>query len=53
MNIAVHIEPANGAPPEVEYKWDADTDTAVPPARRGLADKALPPVRLCVTPECL
>ena len=26
MNIAVHIEPANGAPPEVEYKWDADTD---------------------------
>ena len=26
MNIAVHIEPASGAPPEVEYKWDADTD---------------------------
>jgi hypothetical protein len=26
VNIAVHIEPASGAPPEVEYKWDADTD---------------------------
>src|SRR5262249_24948580 len=26
VNIAVQLEPANGAPPEVEYKWDADTD---------------------------
>ena len=26
MNIAVQLEPANGTPPEVEYKWDADTD---------------------------
>ena len=26
MNIAVHIEPANGAPAEVEYRWDPDTD---------------------------
>ena len=26
MNIAVQLEPANGSPPEVEYKWDADTD---------------------------
>jgi hypothetical protein len=26
VNIAVQLEPANGTPPEVEYKWDADTD---------------------------
>jgi hypothetical protein len=26
VNIAVQVEPANGSPPEVEYKWDADTD---------------------------
>ena len=26
MNIAVQIEPAAGAPPEVEYRWDPDTD---------------------------
>ena len=26
MNIAVQVEPANGAPPEVEYRWDPDTD---------------------------
>ena len=26
MNIAVQLHPASGSPPEVEYKWDADTD---------------------------
>jgi hypothetical protein len=26
VNIAVQLEPANGTLPEVEYKWDADTD---------------------------
>ena len=26
MNVAVHIEPASGAIPGVEYRWDADTD---------------------------
>ena len=26
MNIAVQVEPAAGAPPEVEYRWDPDTD---------------------------
>ena len=26
MNIAVQVEPTDGSPPEVEYKWDADTD---------------------------
>jgi hypothetical protein len=26
VNIAVQIEPASGAPPEVEYRWDPDTD---------------------------
>jgi hypothetical protein len=26
VNIAVQLEPATEAPPEVEYKWDADTD---------------------------
>ena len=26
MSVAVHIEPAPDVPPEVEYRWDADTD---------------------------
>lgn len=26
VNIAVQIEPAAGAPPAVEYRWDTDTD---------------------------
>lgn len=26
MNIDVHLEPASGTPPEVEYTWDPDTD---------------------------
>ena len=26
MSITVQIEPASGAPPEVEYRWDPDTD---------------------------
>ena len=26
MNIAVQLQPATRLPPEVEYKWDADTD---------------------------
>lgn len=26
MNIAVQLEPWAGAPPAVEYRWDADTD---------------------------
>ena len=26
MKIAVQLGPASGAPPEVEYKWDSDTD---------------------------
>jgi len=26
VNIPVQIEPTSGAPPEVEYTWDADTD---------------------------
>jgi len=26
MNIDVHLEPASGATPEVEYTWDTDTD---------------------------
>jgi hypothetical protein len=26
VNIAVQLQPATGLPPEVEYKWDADTD---------------------------
>lgn len=26
MNIAVRLEPATGATPEVDYRWDPDTD---------------------------
>lgn len=26
MNIAVQLEPSSGAPPEVDYTWDKDTD---------------------------
>ncbi|MDB4915044.1 MAG: hypothetical protein JWM95_2688 [Gemmatimonadetes bacterium] len=26
MNVAVHIEPASGLCPGVEYRWDTDTD---------------------------
>lgn len=26
MKIAVQLQPANGAQPQVEYRWDADTD---------------------------
>ena len=26
MNIAVQLEPSQGSPPTVEYRWDADTD---------------------------
>ena len=26
VSVAVQIEPASGVPPEVEYRWDADTD---------------------------
>jgi hypothetical protein len=26
VNIAVQLEPASGAPPAVEYRWDTDTD---------------------------
>ena len=26
MNVAVHLEPANGSLPDVKYRWDADTD---------------------------
>lgn len=26
MQIAVQLEPPSGAPPDVEYRWDADTD---------------------------
>lgn len=26
MSIPVRVEPVNGAPSEVEYRWDADTD---------------------------
>lgn len=25
MNITVQVEPAGGTPPDVEYRWDADT----------------------------
>ena len=26
MSFAVQIEPAQGSPPDVDYRWDADTD---------------------------
>ena len=26
MSVAVHIEPVQDNPPEVDYRWDADTD---------------------------
>jgi hypothetical protein len=26
VSVAVNIEPVSGVPPEVEYRWDADTD---------------------------
>ena len=26
VNIAVQLEPSDGSPPAVEYRWDADTD---------------------------
>ena len=26
MSVAVNIEPVSGVPPDVEYRWDADTD---------------------------
>ena len=26
MNIAVHVEPSSGTPPDVDYRWDPDTD---------------------------
>lgn len=38
MNIAVRIEPPAGAPPEVEYRWDLDTDILSAQLRAGRAD---------------
>jgi hypothetical protein len=26
VNIAVHVEPSSGTPPDVDYRWDPDTD---------------------------
>ncbi len=26
MNLAVHVEPSSGTPPDVDYRWDPDTD---------------------------
>ena len=26
MNIAVQVEPSSGTPPDVDYRWDPDTD---------------------------
>jgi hypothetical protein len=26
MNIAVEVEPSSGSPPDVDYRWDPDTD---------------------------
>lgn len=41
MNIAVQVEPANGAPPEVEYKWDADTDILSAQLKSRVASKGM------------
>jgi hypothetical protein len=37
VNIAVHIEPAQGSPAEVEYRWDTDTDILTAQLRQGRA----------------
>ena len=37
MNIAVQIEPSNGDPSEVEYRWDPDTDILTAQLRRARA----------------
>ncbi|MDQ6830847.1 MAG: hypothetical protein M3081_18445 [Gemmatimonadota bacterium] len=35
MNVAVQLEPADGAPAEVEFRWDTDTDILTARLRNG------------------
>jgi hypothetical protein len=41
VNIAVQLEPANGLPPEVEYKWDADTDILSAQLKTRVSDEGM------------
>ncbi|MEP6690139.1 MAG: hypothetical protein ABJD07_03225 [Gemmatimonadaceae bacterium] len=35
MNVAVQVEPSDGTPAEVEYRWDVDTDILTARLRNG------------------
>ena len=42
MNIVVvEVEPASGTPPDVEYRWDADTDILTANLRAGAVSEGL------------
>ena len=41
MHISVEVEPANGTPPDVEYRWDADTDILTASLRSGAVSEGM------------
>lgn len=41
MNIAVQVEPASGKLPEVEYRWDPDTDILTATLRAGAVGEGM------------
>lgn len=41
MQISVEIEPASGTPPDVEYRWDADTDILTASLRAGAVSEGM------------
>lgn len=41
MNIIVEVEPGSGTPPDVEYRWDADTDILTANLRAGAVSEGM------------
>ena len=41
MHISVEVEPANGTPPDVDYRWDADTDILTASLRSGAVSEGM------------
>lgn len=41
MNIVVEVEPASGTPPDVEYRWDTDTDILTANMRAGAVSEGM------------
>jgi len=41
MSIIVQVEPASGTPPDVEYRWDADTDILTANLRAGAVSEGM------------